>query len=606
MELDNTKQRQVTLLVQVAGIMANTIPCPNPVCVHQFSQAELQTAAQLLCPKCGFRMAGRGAAPAKPAVPIAVPAKPAKPPAPASWLEATPAKPAKPAPNQSPGSWLESVLAKPAPPAAQPIQIPGLKAVPAAKIAVAQPAPQAKPALAQPVQAPKMATPIAQATPVFSTGPTPPMAMPIASAPNPEFAIGAAPVSGEASGDGAFFNPAIGKSPGTLVRSGKSGRSFNWMRLLVNLLAIGFAACVVIVALYALVTIFVGPEGFQGFTRNGTSKGNIYFGNIPGQQGPEKIYKLLLARDEWEVDKEVKRGFEAHAAWKHTQYDFWFAVVYKDYGMLKPRDAEMLRAGIDKLENMFGDALELGKKAEPTRFAELPAQKLAFKGQMKSANWLGECYMFFNNGVAYWVYISSPDWAVVEYFAAEMPDKNFFVQSDRRGWREQAPPLETFASLNGKIAMAAPKDVWERIPNPKNLDENGELFLLGKYRKEKEPDNRKNAALLIFTLPKQEDLKSAVKAARDYLDKTKNENTKIEAADEKLESETIDVGNRRGRMIDLKLLYDGEPKRYYLLAVINEPDAAYGIKCECTWESRQIWRQDFIDVLRSMQVKKGE
>src|SRR5437879_215403 len=54
--------------------MANTIPCPNPVCTHEFGLAELQSAAQLLCPKCGFRMEGRG--PAKPAAPKPAVAQP--------------------------------------------------------------------------------------------------------------------------------------------------------------------------------------------------------------------------------------------------------------------------------------------------------------------------------------------------------------------------------------------------------------------------------------------------------------------------------------------------------------------------------------------------
>ena len=90
-----------------------------------------------------------------------------------------------------------------------------------------------------------------------------------------------------------------------------------------------------------------------------------------------------------------------------------------------------------------------------------------------------------------------------------------------------------------------------------------------------------------------------------------NKNYKITRSDDVVQGQTDtgsleDIGTRRGRTIDLQLLFDGEPKRYYLLAVVNEPDACYAILCDCTSEHRQIWRQDFLEVLRSLQVKKGD
>jgi hypothetical protein len=54
-------------------------------------------------------------------------------------------------------------------------------------------------------------------------------------------------------------------------------------------------------------------------------------------------------------------------------------------------------------------------------------------------------------------------------------------------------------------------------------------------------------------------------------------------------------------MIDLKL--QNEPKRYFLLAVLNEGNVSYAILCESAWESRHIWRQDLLDVLHSLSVK---
>ncbi len=533
--------------------MANTIPCPNPVCTHDFSPAELQAATQISCPKCGFRMQGRAPAPAKPTVSP-------KPPA-----------PTKPAPAKAPA---------PKPAVAKPITKPAdAKVVKAATV----PAPT-KPAVATPVTDVSVAAP-------------PPSAGPIV--------------------DDVPYDPGAGALTGPLVRTiAAPKRPTNWLRILLIVLSVGLAASIVIVAIVGITWLAFGTDGFAGF---GKLEGDIYTGLLRGQKGEsEKIYKLALSRKDWTTDNEILSRIQApganvkaHAAYKHNEYDFWFALAVKDYGMHKPRDAEMLRYGIDMLENYFGDALELDKNAQPTKFGEIPALSLTFRGKLKEVFWPGECYMFFNNGIAYWLFTAGPEQSVREHFAEELPAKNIFVVSDRKGWREQPLPTEMFASLNGKFDVTGLKGVWEKHP-PKDEDENGELLLTGTYRREK--DNRKNALMLVFTQEKKDDLKVAVKSVRDYLDvKEKNNNDKSKiahAGDEAAPGQTeggelVNIGNRRGRIVDLKLLIDGEPKRYYLLAVVNEPDICYAILSECSWESRQIWRQDFLDVLRTFNVKKS-
>ena len=399
-----------------------------------------------------------------------------------------------------------------------------------------------------------------------------------------------------------FFNPEVTQPTGPLVRAGqKKKKAFNWIGLLI----FAFVASLVIGGFVSIYFFLVGPDGIRTMTN--APEGNIYFGNIRNAKNEsEKVYKLVLAKKDWSIDNEITSRFGAHAAWKHNDYEFWFAIVVKDYGVYKPRDA------IDKLEAHFGDAIELAAKAEAAKIGDLPAQKLQFKGQVKAATWLGECYMFFKDGVAYWLFMSSPEWQTVEYFASELPEKHFFVVTERRGWREQPMPTETFASTSGKIVMTAPKGVWEKH-DAKNEDEKGDLLLSGKYLREK--DNRKNSSLLVLTLDKQKNLEDAMKAAREHLSKKvmggENNGYKLlhasDVAEGQADTGTLEnVGNRRGRLIDLKLQFNDEAKRYYLLAVINEPDIAYAIVCECTWESRQIWRQDFLDMLRNLNVKKGE
>jgi hypothetical protein len=522
--------------------MANTIPCPNPVCTHEFKQAELQNAAQLLCPKCGFRMQGQKSASAKPA------------------------------PAQT------------KPPVAQPVQ----------------PAPPAKVVVASPAPITPIAAPVASSLPPTS----------------PNVAAGAPPVdasaNGEASVDGMFFNPGVAGDSATLIRTGKAKGKFSWLRLLLLLFAVGFAACIVIVAFGLIYLLLTRSGALRG--PGDDPDGIVHIGSIRDAKGAsEKVYKFVLPRNEWLVDNESQSRLGAHAAFKHSERDCWFALVVKDYGMNRPRDAEMLRFALDKLELHFADALELSKVAEPAKVGtaalKLDAQKIQFKGQVKAATWLGECFMFFHNGVGYWLFIASPDWDdVSERFGPNLLEKHLTVLSERRGWREQPPPTDTFASANGKVSITTRKDAW-KAHDPKDEHENGELFLFGRY---KENDNRKNAWLLVFTLPKQPDLNAAVKAAREHLDeKLKKENEEYRLASAELgatpgESATVDVGDRRGRIIDLKRTLNDEVQRYYLVAVISDPDACYVIRGECGWDSRQIWRQEFLDALRSMRIKKAE
>src|SRR5262249_26343636 len=101
-----------------------------------------------------------------------------------------------------------------------------------------------------------------------------------------------------------------------------------------------------------------------------------------------------------------------------------------------------------KLEGHFGNDLELGEKAEPAKFGALAAQKLKFRGVVMQATWEGECWMFFNNGIAYWLILAAPRRDVVDYFAGKLPEDHVFVVSDRRGWREQPWATETFVSAD--------------------------------------------------------------------------------------------------------------------------------------------------------------
>lgn len=521
--------------------MANTLPCPNPVCTHQFSQAELHAAAQLACPKCGFRMQGKGTASAKPAAPAG--SKPAV------------SKPASAAPKPKPAA---------TPPMATPIATKGAAA---------------NPPLAAPVQASPVA--VAEAVPANS----------------------APPPSEESIPEGTFFNPGAGPI-GPLVHSGSAKRRTNWTKIAIAFFAVGFAICLVVIGI-ALIVIYVAPGALGG---RGLAEGDTFTGILRNQKGEsEKVYKLVLSRADWTPDIDIRNRFEAHTAFKHNEEVCWFALAVKDFGMQRPRDSDLLRMAVSRLEGYFGDALELGAKADAGKFAEQASLRLQFRGVTKSTQWDGECHVFFKNGVAYWMFIASNDKAVAERFAEELSTSHVRVESARYGWREQPAPTETFASSSGKFEFTVVKGAWERTP-----DEKYELVLGGTYQEKK--DNSKNAIVWIYTLEKQADLAAAVKVVQsDWGDKLKeqiNANAKLLHAPEVTPGqpelgELNNVGNRRGRIVDLKmqLADEAKPRRYYLMAVVNDPDICYAILGECAWESRAIWRQEFVEMFKSFRVK---
>jgi hypothetical protein len=290
----------------------------------------------------------------------------------------------------------------------------------------------------------------------------------------------------------------------------------------------------------------------------------------------------------------------------------WFAVNVRDYGLVRPRDAELLKSGIEKLEQYFEDTLELAEKAEPAKVDGAQGQKLLFKGQINSVTWWGHMYMVAHHGFGYWFYVAAPSQEEArDLFAQDLQGSDFglVLATERRGWREQPAKTEAFATANGALTVAAPEGVFVKY-TAKDEDERGELHLFAIYQKEK--DNRKNADVLILALEKKGDLKEAMKSTKKYLEDKKQEESKdykIEVAGEGGDQSdlgvTTPVGNRPGRIAEYKLLRGDTAARFWIVAVVNDGDNVYTIRCDCNWENRQIWREDFQDLLRSVKFRKG-
>lgn len=341
---------------------------------------------------------------------------------------------------------------------------------------------------------------------------------------------------------------------------------------------------------------------------SGTNGRQLFVGRVRTPKGTEeKAFRLLLAKDGWTPDKELRTHLNALGAWRNKQENLWLAVAVKDFGMQKPREAELVQSAIERLEAHFGDGLELAAKTEPADFAGTAAQKLTFKGQLGTIISWGQCIMLTHHGFGYWIFLAGPTLEDTRPLEDELrkEDTGFALETDRRGWREQPPLVEAFVSSDKTVRLSAPEGVWEKATQPNVEYEAGTLLLVGRYLKER--DNQKNAHLQVLTLEKHDDLKEAMKQARDFLEKAQTEQNagyKLAAIDGQPELGVVeDIGNRRGRLAEMMLTLNDVPVRYYLVAVIGEAQHTEVVLCDCAWKSRQIWRQDFLGLLRTLKVQ---
>src|SRR5207253_10147269 len=250
------------------------------------------------------------------------------------------------------------------------------------------------------------------------------------------------------------------------------------------------------------------------------------------------------------------------------------------------------------LEQYFPGTLELAERAEPAKLAGGAGQRLLFKGQLNAVTWWGHMYMLAHHGFGYWIYVAAPTKEEAEEgLAKELQgsDNGFFLVTERQGWREQPRKMESFATTSAALTITVPDGVFAKHA-AKDQDERGELYLFAKYQKDQ--DNRKNADVLVLALEKQNDLKEAMRSAKKYLEDKKQEESKdykVEVAGDGQPDlgSTSAVGNYPGRIADYKLLRGDAPVRFWMVAVVNLADNVYAIRCECNWENRQIWREDF-------------
>src|SRR5947209_5936635 len=287
------------------------------------------------------------------------------------------------------------------------------------------------------------------------------------------------------------------------------------LRMCIVLGAVGMAVLLVIGGVFAILVGFgfatprelLTLQALHNIGKDSATTGRQPFvGRARTVKGTEeKAFRLLLAKDVWTPDKDLRTRLGALGAWQNKDAGVWLAIAVKDFGTHNPREAELVQSGMERLEAYFGEALELAAKTESVEFAGTAAQKLTFKGQLNAVVRWGECVMLAHQGFGYWIFLAGPTLEETQPLEDELKAEQtgFALETDRKGWREQPPPVDRFVSSDGVLSLTAAEGVWEKATQPNVEYETGTLLLLGRYLKER--DNLKNAHLQTLTLPKHDD-----------------------------------------------------------------------------------------------------
>jgi hypothetical protein len=514
--------------------------CPNPVCTNTFSADEVQRAGVVKCSRCGQEFRFRS--PAKPSYPVSQPA--------AGALDKRPIHTA-PTPMVTP--------------IAAPIVLP--------------PAPVAYPPLAKPVRPAVPPAPVLSATP--SAG---------------------APAS----------QPASPMKTERIVRvhglKAPRARHPVLKFFIVTTVSGMFVAAV----FFAIVTL--GPHLlFNDPNHGGVDPGLVF--EVRNYRGiGEKAFTLRVDKTMWTADKDLKNRLKAVAAFKRSDpdADSWLAVAVQDFSFRNPREGEFVNGAIDRLRAQFGDSLMINTKLEPAMLGGVEASRCAFEGRINVVVWCGDCYLVPHHGFAYWIFVASPVEGRAQQQLAELDEqKALAFTTERRGWAEQPPELDTFAALDGGFHVHVPKGVW-RKNDPKTEDESGVIYLSGFFQSLQPSADfmtAKNATLVGVGLDKKADLKDAFVHVFTYLEKKKQEESKdyrfepIKDAAGKF-GEGVDIANHRGLLGEIKLIRGGEAMRYIMLVVVNSDAKTYGLRLECGWDNQAIWRKEFRDLIKSVQLRQ--
>ena len=123
----------------------------------------------------------------------------------------------------------------------------------------------------------------------------------------------------------------------------------------------------------------------------------------------------------------------------------------------------------------------------------------------------------------------------------------------------------------------------------------------------------------MLALGKAADLPAAVKLARDYLlemEKEKTADDQYTYAGATMEVVTdksipnadadVKVGSFQGHVVKFEVKKTADLEKYVVLAVVRQEGGVLAVACECAWDRREYWDQEFTPLLDKLRPAKGK
>jgi hypothetical protein len=318
----------------------------------------------------------------------------------------------------------------------------------------------------------------------------------------------------------------------------------------------------------------------------------------------------------WKQDGPTQLGLKVQLAMLHSQPPAGMGIFFHDYETRRPRDAEMIDQAVAKLNGYFKPLEWQPKTDAQPRLADKPALALEFEGEdPHHVQMHGECLLLTWQGYGYWFYTWAPIDRVGEaQIHLDTVRQGFSLLNRREGWKERPPDMETATLDAAPYQLSYVKGLWKKKAKVEGHDPLADLILEGHPPKEaRHAGTAANVQVLL--LPEASDLPAAVKAARDhYLAFQKSKEgedypeTTLEPVPDKsgvkMEKDGK-VGSLEGHLLKLHVTNAESRERFVVLGIVPIPEHVLVVTCDCDWQRRDYWDQEFTPLLATLRpVKK--
>jgi hypothetical protein len=325
----------------------------------------------------------------------------------------------------------------------------------------------------------------------------------------------------------------------------------------------------------------------------------------------------------WRKDGDLQLKMQVTRAYRRSQPAAAMAFFSHDYKKRLPGKAELIDGALEKLHLQF-KRIDWEPATTEEKLGGEPALTLDFDAtDGQEVDVLGKVYLLGYRGVGYWVFVWAPA-GDREAATAELDRARASLtlnRAFREGWQEKPPEAAPLSIAPAGVVLSATKGVWEEEDrtgyDPKAVRVAKGTFPVDGSTQQRDRHAGRIAIAQILLLD-DNPAKQPADQAREYVlanqkDPVRGGYPKTTIAPvkgregEELSRET-DLGELHGWLSKLRMSNTEDRERFVVLATVRQPKGKLlAVWCECDWELREYWDQEFGTLVSSLRpMKKGE